>query len=164
MSSPWQPDLTTSGGGDTFLALDGIVGESTDDHHRGAIDIQSWFWGVSSTDTQVVGRPKFTDLTFTTSTSRASPALMLACAQGRHLRQAVVTVRQAGEDRRELLKITLTDVAVTSFQQAGAGGRPAEQFALAYAQLVLEYRLQQPDGSPGEVIRSGWDLKRNRPL
>jgi type VI secretion system secreted protein Hcp len=150
--------------GDTFLKLDGIEGESADNQHKGELDIQSWSWGVTG-GASVVGKPKFTDLTFAAATSKASPPLMLACAQGKHLKQAILTVRKAGEARQEVLKITLTDVVVTSFQQSGAGGAQlSEQFSFSYAQIVMEYRTQKADGSLGEVIKSGWDVKRNRPL
>ena len=31
-----------------FLKIDGIEGESTNDLHKGEIDVESWSWGVQS--------------------------------------------------------------------------------------------------------------------
>ena len=44
------------------------------------------------------------------------------------------------------------------------GDGPADQLKLAFGQIVVEYREQNPDGSPGAVTRAGWDVKANRKL
>jgi type VI secretion system secreted protein Hcp len=167
-----RPPVPAAQAHDHFLKLDSIEGESTDVDHQGEIEVHSWSWGVSHSGTPGGGggggggKAEFTDLTFSAATSKASPQLMLACAQGKHLKSAVLTVRKPGDRPQEYLKITLTDVMVTSFQASGSNASelPVEQFTLGYAQIVMEYRQQKPDGSLGEVIRSGWDVKNNRPL
>lgn len=152
------------------LELDGIKGESTAGGHEDAIDILTWSWGVSvnapsNPTLPVVGRPTFNDIAFSAATSKASPTLMLTCAQGKHLKSAVLYVwktTRAGE-QLQFFKITLNDVVITSFQQSGSSGTlPTEQFSLSFAQIVMEYRVQSADGTLGETVKTGWDVARNR--
>ncbi len=164
-----RPPAEPLGPNEFFLKIDGIEGESTAVGHQGELDIPSWSWGVATAGGLIAGRPEFTEVKIATTTSKASPQLMLACAQGKHFRTAILTARHAsltGEDPPPYLKITLNDVVVSSLQTSGANADqpPTEQLTLAFAQIVMEYRQQNADGSLGEVIRSGWDVKRNRPL
>jgi type VI secretion system secreted protein Hcp len=107
---------------DAFLKLDGIKGESADAKHKGEIDILSFSWGVQQTGTSASGggggsgKVKFHDLQITKKTDAASPLLMLNCANGAHLKEASLTVRKAGGEQLEYLKIKLTDVLVSSYQ------------------------------------------------
>src|SRR5262245_7006243 len=96
---------------DFFLKIEGIDGESTDDKHKGEIDIQSFSWGVTNTGSHGAGggggtgKSVFQDLHFTTHVNKSSPKLMLACATGEHLKKAVLTVRKAGKDQQEYYKV-----------------------------------------------------------
>ena len=64
---------------DYLLEIDGIKGESTDDRHRGTIEIQSFSWGMSNSGTTTVGggfgfgKVNIQDFNFTTKLSKASP-------------------------------------------------------------------------------------------
>jgi len=40
---------------DYFLKIDGVDGESTDDKHKGEINIESWSWGVTQSTTGAGG-------------------------------------------------------------------------------------------------------------
>lgn len=71
---------------DAFLKIEGIDGESVDKTHKGEIEIQSLGWGasdpgsVSSGGGAGSGKVSVQDFHFTMSMTKASPALMLACA------------------------------------------------------------------------------------
>ncbi len=67
------------------------------------------------------GTGKFAALPFqfTAKVSKASPKLFQACATGQHLKVATLAARKAGERPSEYLKVTLTDVLVASYQEAG---------------------------------------------
>ena len=71
------------------------------------------------------------DFHFMMKVNKASPKLMLACASGEHIKKAVLTCRKAGKDQQEFLKITLTDVLVSSYQTGGSQRRhvPIEQIS-----------------------------------
>ena len=62
------------------------------------------------------------------------------------------------------LKITLTDVLVSSFGTSSASSDqlPIDHFSLSYAKIVYEFTPQKADGSPDEIVKAGWDMKANK--
>lgn len=157
---------------DYFLKIDGIEGESTDAKHRGEIEILSFSWGVSQTGSFAgggggggAGKASFQDLSFVTTTSKASPKLFLASASGQHIKEATLTLTKVADkkgEQQEYLKIKLTDVLVSSYSQGGStGGVPTDSFSLNFAKIEVEYRPTNPDGSLDAPVRAGWDVKAN---
>lgn len=152
---------------DYFLKIDGIPGESLDDKHRDEIELVSFSWGLMHAAGHAgtggaAERAEFHDLHFTTHVSKASPQLFLACASGKHLKEANLSVRRADKSRLEYLKIRFRDVLVTSFEQGAEGGDlPEEAVGLAFERIEFEYRPQQASGALGASIKSGWNLSKN---
>lgn len=108
---------------DYFLKIDGIPGESTDDKHQGEIDIMSFSWGATNPATASAGggggagRVQLQPLHLAKPTDTSSPNLFLKCATGQVLKSAVLTAQTTvGEQPVEFLKITLSDVLVSSYQ------------------------------------------------
>lgn len=158
---------------DIFLKIDGIKGESSDAQHREEIELASFSWGASQQGTTSsgggagVGKTTFQDLHVVMDVSQASPQLFLACAEGRHIKTAVLLCRRAGgREQREFLRYTLSDVLVASFQTIGQAedSAPVDQVSFKYAQVKIEYRRQEADGSLGAPVTAGWNLKTNEPL
>ena len=157
---------------DCFLKIDGIEGESKDTKHKGSIEISGWSWGAAQTGTSSsgggagAGKVAMQDAHFSMSVSKASPKLMLACATGDHIKQAVLTCRKAGKDQQEYLKYTFSDVLISSFQTGGnAGGvTPTETVALNFSKIEVEYKEQQHDGTLGGRIKTGWDVKASKAI
>ena len=89
------------------------------------------------------------DFTFTARTSKASPQLFLHCAQGKHIKQALLTVRKAGQAQQEYLKIKLNDVLVSSYAIGGEEdvGPPEDAFSLNFVKIAYDYFAQKSDGS-----------------
>jgi type VI secretion system secreted protein Hcp len=116
---------------DYFLKLDGIRGESTDSKHKDEIEIDSFSWGATQTGTFAfgggagAGKVSFQDFHFTTRVNRSSPTLMLKCAAGEHIKQAVLTARRSDSEGggEDFLKVALADVLVSSYQDGGAATR-----------------------------------------
>jgi type VI secretion system secreted protein Hcp len=79
---------------------------------------------------------------------------------------ALTCRRRGGKDRREFLRITLSDVLVASYQTSGQADDsvPVDQVTFTYAQVNFEYWLQKADGSLGAPVTAGWDLKTNESL
>ena len=153
---------------DYFLKLDGIPGESTDAKHKGEIDVLAFSWGVSQAGSSgrgvgvSAGKAIFEDLLVVALTSKASPKLWLACATGQHLKTAVLTCRKAGQAQLEFLKITLTDVTITSYEIDSSDEElPLDQVALAFAKVETEFVSQDPTGKAQPPVTTGWDLKKN---
>ena len=155
---------------DYFLQIDGIPGESTDSEHNGEINISSWSWG----ETQATGpnpggeagKVSVQDFHFSKAVDKASPKLMLACASGQRIKNAVLSCRKVGGVRKDFLTITLTEVTVSSYEIAGNSGAaidPTDQFALHFAKIEFNYVQQKPDGTMGASTQAGWDVKNNKP-
>ena len=98
-------------------------------------------------------------------TNNASPKLFLACATGQRLKTAILTARKAGKGQQEYLTVKLSDVLVSSFQEAGATGEEAfETVSLAYAKLEIVYRPWTATGAVAPEVKAGFDLKLNKKI
>lgn len=155
-----------------FLKLDGVPGESTDAAHKGEIQLLSFSWGVSnaaknsgSAGRAGAGRATFSDFNFTAITSKASPLLMLNTASGKRLKSAVVTgSRSSGDRSQEFIKIELTDVLVSSYEQSASSEAPIESASLSFAKVQFSYTSQTASGAPGTTTTAGWDIRANKPM
>ena len=154
---------------DMFLKIDGVEGESIDSKHKGEIELQSFSFGATQSGTSATGggggagKVKIQDLMFTSKIDKASPKLFQACANGEHLKSAIITMRTAGKAQQEFVTYKLTDVLVRSYQIGGSSGDlPMEQVSLSFSKIEIEYKPIQKDGTLGAPIRSGWDVKANK--
>jgi type VI secretion system secreted protein Hcp len=156
---------------DYFLKIDGIEGESSDAKHKGEIDLQSWGFGASQSGTMHsgggggAGKVSVQDLHFVTHVSKASPKLFLSCANGEHIKKAVLVARKAGKEQQEYLKITMSDLLVSNYQTGGSshdGIVPVDQVSLNFSKIEIEYKEQKPDGRLGGIVKTGYDLKQNK--
>jgi type VI secretion system secreted protein Hcp len=152
---------------DYFLKIDNIPGESQDKAHKNEIEIESWSWGATQSGTASrggglgAGKVDMSDFSLTKSIDKSSPALMLACASGEHIKNASLVCRKAGKEQQEYLKVTFSDLMVSSYQTNGSLGDalPSEQVSLNFSKVEIEYKEQKPDGSLGGAIKKFYDLK-----
>jgi type VI secretion system secreted protein Hcp len=153
---------------DYFLKIDGIQGESEADKHQDEIDIESFSWGATQSGTFAVGggggagKVSMQDFHFTMGVNKASPALFLACAQGDHIKNAILTCRKAGKEQQEFLKLTMSDVLVSSFQTGGSAAGdvvPTDQISLNFAKIEVEYKEQDATGKLMGPTKKWFDLK-----
>jgi type VI secretion system secreted protein Hcp len=155
---------------DYFLKIDGIEGESQDAKHKNEIDVESWSWGETQVGAHAAGggggagKVDMHDFSFVMKVNKASPKLLLTCASGEHIKKAVLVCRKAGKDQQEYVKITLSDLLVSSFQTGGSAGDviPVDQISLNFSKIEYEYKEQKPDGTLGSAVQAGWDLKQNK--
>ena len=156
---------------DQFLALEKIEGEAQDDAHANEIDVLSWSWGMSQSGSMHVGggggagKASFLDLSVTKWVDAATSTLMLYIAKGTHIPTATLVVRKAGDKPLEYVKITMTDVLVTSLSTGGSGGedRLTENLTLNFAEVKVEYQKQKPDGSGEAGKEFAWNIPKNIP-
>jgi type VI secretion system secreted protein Hcp len=156
---------------DYFLKIDGIEGESLDAKHKNEIHIDSFSWSEKQSGTHMAGggggagKVAMGDFNFTMKVNKSSPKLMLACANGDHIKTAVLTCRKAGGKAEGFYKITLSDILVSSYQTSGSGHGdliPHDQISLNYSKIEFEYKEQKHDGSMGAATVAGWDVKANK--
>jgi len=157
---------------DYYLKIEGIPGESEDSKHKNEIELLSWSWSESNSGSHSsgagggAGKVAMGDFSFMMLANKASPKLMLNCATGQHVPTAVLTARKAGGDQQEYLKITLSDVLISSYQTGGSQGDviPADSVTLNFAKIEFEYKPQMRDGTMGSPVKVGYDLKANKKI
>lgn len=155
---------------DMFLKIDGIEGESGDSTHKGELQIESFSWGATNAGSSSLGggagsgKVSMQDFHFVINFGKHSPKLMEACATGQHIPKATLVCRKAGGDKMEFLKVTFSDILISSYQTgASAAGSelPMDQCSFNYTKIEKEYKEQKADGSLGGTVKAGYDLKAN---
>ena len=155
---------------DMFLKIDGVKGESADAKHKDEIDVESWSWGETNAGSPSpgggggAGKVQFQDFHFVMRLNRASPSLAKACATGKHIKLATLTVRKAGKAQQEYLIFKFHDLLISSYQSGDSEGSvaPLEQLSFNYAKVEMEYKPQKPDGTLGGPETFKYDLKANK--
>jgi type VI secretion system secreted protein Hcp len=155
---------------DMFLKLGDLKGESVDGTHKDEMDILAWSWGMSQSGTTHMGggggsgKVSVQDLSVTKYVDKCSPALILACCDGTHYPEAVLTVRKAGKTALEYIKLTMKELIVSSVSTGGSGGedRLTENVVLNFAEFKVEYTPQKPDGSGDAVVEKAWNIAENK--
>jgi type VI secretion system secreted protein Hcp len=153
-----------------FLKIDGIDGESMNQQYKNHIELDTFSFGAtqqgtfSSNSGGGAGKVSMQDFHFVMSVNRASPKMLLACANGEHIKSAKLYCCKAGKEQQTFMTITFTDVMVSSFQTGGSNGSelPQESISLNFAKIEYEYKVQQADGTLGGSIKAGYDLKLNK--
>jgi type VI secretion system secreted protein Hcp len=156
---------------DIFLKIEGppIKGEALDSKHKDEIDVLAWSWGLSNSGNAQVGggagagKVHVQDLSVTKYIDKSSTDLFLSTCNGQHHDTATLTVRKAGTNPVEYVKITMTEVMITSLSTGGSGGqdRLTENISLNFAKVKVEYTPQKADGSAEATQTVGWDIAAN---
>jgi type VI secretion system secreted protein Hcp len=155
---------------DFFLKIDGIQGESTDHKHKNEIDIHSWSWnqyqgGVDTTSGLAAGKVQFDPFYFTMHINKASPALFLACAQGDHIKEALLTCRKAGKEQQEYLKIKFSDLIISGYKtgrEVGEKTYPIDQIAINFTKIEMTYSPQKADGKLDSPVVKNYDIRSQK--
>ena len=156
---------------DFFLKLDGVPGESTDDKHKGEIEVESYSWGESNMGSaghgggSGAGKVVAQDLTINKRVDKASPVLFIACATGQHFKEGLLTIRKAGGGQQEYLKIKMEEILVSSYQTGATNGAIVqESVSLHFSKLEMAYKEQKADGSLGGEVKQRYDFSANKKL
>ena len=159
-----------------LLDITSIPGESQDDNsaYNNKIEIDSWNFGSSQggmTQTgtgRVSGKVSVQDFTFAKHADKSSPKIMEYCATGQHIDKAILIARRTGEAAGDLtpyLKITFTDLIISSYQTSGSNGdsgMPSENISFNFAKIEKEY-IPQNQGKTQGTLKAGYDLKTSVP-
>ena len=157
---------------DQFMKIGDINGEARDSVYKDWIDVLSWSWGATQSGSMHVGggggsgKVNMQDLTFSKYVDSATTNLMTKVCNGKHYPEAKLVVRKAGEKPVEYIRITMTDVLVSSYQTGGNGGedRLTETVTLNFAKVKVEYTPQAKDGTSAAAMDMGWDVEANTAL
>ncbi len=94
---------------------------------------------------------------------KSSPNLIRACCKGTHFKQATLVVRKAGDKPLEYIKITMSDLIVTSISTGGSGGedRLTENVTLNFAKYKFDYTPQKAGGGGDPAISAAYNIAQN---
>ena len=168
-----SPAPALAASSDYLLEIDGIKGESSDQKHKGDIEILSFSWGVTQQGSHSsgggggAGKVSFQDIHFTKRIDKSSPLLFQKAATGTHIKKATLFVRKAGGGQQEYLTIKLEDCLVSSFQtkpSEGSDAVPTESISINFTKIQYDYKPQNADGSLGAPIHAGYDVKANKKI
>ena len=154
MGVPLGPN---GGTGDMFLKVTGakhgpIKGEAHDEKHKEEIEVLRWTWGItgSYSGPEATGKAKVHDLKIFKRVDRASTALMQAMRENEEIKEALLTVRKAGESALEFLKVKIKRGRITAFTvevgDISGGSELLEQLSFAFNEIEVEYTAQGKDG------------------
>lgn len=144
---------------DMFLSVKGaakgqIKGEAQDAQHKNEIEVSGWSWGMEQAPslggTTARGRATMRELEIRKRVDAASTALMGALRHNELIKEAVLTVRKAGDQPLEFLKITVEDGRVASIsieiQESTGTTTLYEKVTFAYNKIKVEYTTQGKAG------------------
>jgi len=153
---------------DYFLKIDGIEGEAQDKTHKNEVQLESWSFGETNGGTAAsgggggAGKVSMGDFHFVMRANKATPKLFLACANGEHIKKAVLTCRKAGKDQQEYLKWTFSDLLVSSYQTGGSASSdvvPLDQISINFTEAQVDYKEQKADGTLGGAVTTKYNVK-----
>lgn len=155
---------------DFFLKLDGINGEATDQNHKNEIGVLSWSWGASQTTSvtgtsgSAAGKAQLADLHIVKNYDVASVPLFKSLLSGKHIATGTLTANKAGsaDGGKPFLKVTLTELFVTSVQSSGSSEIPTESVSFSYATIKVEYSKQNDQGVLAAAGMVSYDVKQNK--
>jgi type VI secretion system secreted protein Hcp len=130
-----------------FVSIQGVQGESTDDNHKGWIEVLSVDLGTNNrllrggATTRSSSRTPGA-CTLVKTMDKASPLLMQKVSSGQSLGTVELNFMTTDSEGNSVyLKYTMTDCIVTSFSPSSSGGEggPAETVTINYKSANWEY-------------------------
>ncbi|MDT0681939.1 type VI secretion system tube protein Hcp [Roseicyclus sp. F158] len=154
---------------DMFIKINGIKGEAQDKTHKDEIDVLAWSFGMSNSGSTHIGggsgagKANFQDISFTKYIDKSSPILAMHCSNGKHIPDAKLVCRKAGENPLEYLIIDMKDILVSSVSLGGSGGedRLTENVTLNFGSFKYKYVEQTKTGGSGAQPDMKWDIAAN---
>lgn len=144
-----------------------VKGEVSSPGFEEHIEIQSYSWGEIFGEGQAgqTGRVQMQNFHFCMSANKASAVLMLACAQGDPMVEAVLKCcRDAGGGKQVFMTWKLEEGVVASYHTGGGSGdvMPTDMFELKFKKIAVEYKPKGKDGSLGSPLSAQHDLGRGK--
>lgn len=144
---------------DIFLSVQAkragrVKGEAAAKGHEDDIEIESWRWAVQASSAigsgAATARRSYSGLTVVKRIDSASTALLSALTTNDEIKQAVLTMRKAGEGQVDFFMLTLKEARITHLEHsAGDDGSARETVTFTFRKVEVEYRRQQASGGRG---------------
>jgi type VI secretion system secreted protein Hcp len=153
-----SPEIGSSAS-DVFLHVQAkragkIKGEASTKDHAGDIIVSAWHWGVSSSSsigsTAKTARRSYKSLVVRKGTDSATTGLLNALATNDELKEVTLSMRKAGDEQQDYLRVTLSNARVVSIDiDVDELGRAMETITMNFTKVDVEYRIQQAAGARG---------------
>lgn len=149
------------------ILIPDIAGESRRADHEDEIDIMSIDWSMSQASNMQQGsgrtssRATVNPIGISKLYDASSPYLSLACMQGKAFDEVIISFRQdSGEAHLDYLKITLTNVVISSYSLNGSamGEEISDSFTLSFEEVKVIYSVQADDHSSGDEHEIEYNL------
>jgi len=160
---------------DSYVKIEGIPGESTDEKHQDWIEVLSFGHelsqpasaSASSAGGATAERVDHGTYNFVHHVDKSSPKLMEACCTGKHIKEVTFELCRAGGDKVKYMEVKLEQVLISKISTAGSAqgeaSFPTETVSLSYGKIKWTYTQQKrSDGSGGGNVSAGWDLTTNK--
>jgi type VI secretion system secreted protein Hcp len=162
---------------DAFLKIATIEGESTDDKHKGWIELLSYEHQVSQPTSGSVSsgggrssqRVDHGNFTVLKAVDKATPKLFLSCCNGEHISEIKMEICRSSQDKMKYYEVVMSDVMVSSVsctgQAKGAASAPlpTEEVSFAYGKIKWTYtQTDHKTGKPSGDVAGEWDLHSNK--
>jgi type VI secretion system secreted protein Hcp len=152
-----------------IIDITGIKGNSTFKGYTDKVILNSFSHGVAlpmsgdpSNTERTMGRPQFSEMSFSKMTDQSTPLLYGACAKGAKLGTATIYIgRNENGDFMQLLRYELENAMVSGISTSGGGGSPSDSFSLNFTQIKTFFTQQNSDSTKKGTADFGWDLKAN---
>jgi type VI secretion system secreted protein Hcp len=156
---PVKHVLTGGSQSDIYLSIQAkragkIKGEAVTPGHVDDIVLLGWNWAMtgslSAGSSMASGRRSYSALTVRKGLDRASTALMAVLSTNDEIKECKLTMRKAGGTMVDYFTITLKGARLTSLtHEVDADGSAAEQLAIYFTKVEVEYRPQDANGAAG---------------
>ena len=153
-----------------FIKMTGVTGGSLDKKHKEECDVLAFSWGMQQSGNRHLsggggaGKVHVHDMSFTKFSDVATGTIMQFCCNGKHVSEAVLTVRRAGGTTAPVeIVMTMTDVLITSMTAGGSGGedRFTENVTLNFAKVSYTASGQDSSGAAATGMELIWDIAGN---
>ena len=160
---------------DSFLKIDVVPGESTDDKHKDWIEILSYSHDVSQlasgSSSSGGGRSSqrcdHKDFIITKTLDKASPKLALFCCNGQHIKELKLELCRAAGDKQKYMEYKLSDAIVSRVRPGGSAqgseALPVEEVSFSYGKIEWIYTAtDHKTGKPAGDVKAHWDVTTNK--
>lgn len=153
-----------------ILEITDIKGNCTIDGYKEKIILHSFSHSVSlamqndgGNTERTIGRPMFSEMSFSKMTDMSTPALYTACAQGKKLGDAKIHIGRNQEGKfMSLMQYELGNAMVSNISTGGGGGAPSDSFSLHFTKIKSIFTQQNSDSVKKGSANFGWDLETNK--
>ena len=87
------------------------------------------------------GKVTVHDISITKKVDKSSPVFFKNCVSGTHYKKVTLAMRKAGGDPNVVIKYTLTNVIISSYQEVSSGGgksKPEESITFNFTKISTE--------------------------